>query len=156
LQALARDIGVAENVVFVDKYLSKNELLQYLQVSDIYLTPYLNMEQVTSGTLSYALACGRPIVSTSYLHARFLLDEGRGILIPPSESTAIAQACGQLLGNPIRAARMEIANIRYGQALLWPSVGQAFIDLCVEHTTRSSSQVSSVLPLIDKPLLASA
>ncbi len=97
LQALARDLGMAEHVVFVNKYFSKDELLRYLQVSDIYLTPYLDMEQVTSGTLAYAMASGRPIVSTPYLHARFLLDEGRGILVPPKQPSAIAEACEQLI-----------------------------------------------------------
>ncbi|HEY3378111.1 MAG TPA: glycosyltransferase family 4 protein [Armatimonadota bacterium] len=130
LQALARDLGMAEHVVFVDKYFSKDELLRYLQVSDIYLTPYLDMEQVTSGTLAYAMACGRPIISTPYLHARFLLDGGRGILVPPRQPSALAEACEQLLGDPIYTAHMERANQQYGQQLLWPQVGQTFIDLC--------------------------
>ncbi|MHB9025729.1 MAG: glycosyltransferase family 4 protein [Armatimonadota bacterium] len=137
LQTLACDLGVAEHVVFVNKYFSKDELLRYLQVSDIYLTPYLDMEQVTSGTLAYAMACGRPIVSTPYLHARFLLDEGRGILVPPRQPSAMAEACVQLLGNPAYAARMEHANRQYGQLLLWPQVGQAFIDLCLQAQTAS-------------------
>jgi glycosyltransferase involved in cell wall biosynthesis len=156
LQAMADRIGVAEHVVFVDKYLSKNELLQYLRVSDIYLTPYLNMEQVTSGTLAYALACGRPIISTPYLHARFLLNEGRGILVAPSRSSAISEACEQLLGDPARAARMEQANLQYGEQLLWPSVGQAFVDLCAENTIWSDLRIAGTKPLLGKPLMASA
>ena len=130
LQTLAADLGVAEHVVFVDKYFSKNELLRYLQASDIYLTPYLDMDQVTSGTLAYALACGRPIVSTPYLHARFLLEEGRGILVPPRQPLPIAEACKQLLGDPLYSAAMERINQQYGKQLLWPQVGGKFIDLC--------------------------
>jgi len=156
LQALARKIGVAEHVVFVDKYLTKNELLQYLQVSDIYLTPYLDMEQVTSGTLAYALACGRPIISTPYLHARFLLNEGRGILVPPSQSAAISQACEQLLGDPVLAARMERANLQYGKHLLWPYVGQAFVDLCAKNAARSNLKIAGTKTLMGKPLLVNA
>ncbi len=156
LQSLARRIGVAEHVVFVDKYLSKDELLQYLQVSDIYLTPYLDMEQVTSGTLAYAMACGRPIISTPYLHARFLLNEGRGILVPPSQSSAITEACDQLLGDPTDTARMESANLKYGQDLLWPRVGQAFVELCIKSATRTDLLITGTQPLMDKPLLASA
>jgi len=135
LQTLTRDLGIAEHVVFINKYFSKDELLQYLQVSDIYLTPYLDMEQVTSGTLAYALACGRPLISTPYLHARFLLAEGRGILVPPKQPSAIAAACDQLLGDPVYAAWMERANQQYGRGLLWPQVGQAFIDLCRQVQT---------------------
>lgn len=156
LKALALRIGVAEHVVFVDKYLSKDELLQYLHVSDIYLTPYLDMYQVTSGTLAYALACGRPIVSTPYLHARFLLNEGRGVLVPPSQPSAIGEACKQLLGDPVRTAQMERANLKYGQDLLWPRVGQSFVDLCVENTTRLDFQAAGTKPLMTKPLLVSA
>lgn len=137
LQALARDLGVAEHVVFVNKYFSKDELLRYLQVSEIYLTPYLDTEQVTSGTLAYAMACGRPIISTPYLHARFLLDEGRGILVPPKQPSAIAAACEQLLGDPVYAASMEFANHQYGKQLLWPQVGQSFIDLCLRAQAAS-------------------
>lgn len=141
LQALARRLGVAEHVVFVDKYLTKGELWRYLYVSDIYLTPYLDMEQVTSGTLAYAMACGRPIISTPYLHARFLLDDGRGILVPSGQAAPIAEACEQLLGDPVRTAQMKRANLQYGQDLLWPRVGQAFVDLCVENATRSDLQI---------------
>ena len=130
LQALARDLGMTEHVVFVNTYFSQYELLRYLQVADIYLTPYLDMEQVTSGTLAYALACGRPIISTPYLHARFLLAEGRGLLVPPKQPSAISAACRQLLGDPAYAARMERANQQYGRQLLWPQVAQAFTDLC--------------------------
>ncbi len=148
LRALARELGMAEHVVFVDRYFSKDELLRYLQVSDIYLTPYLDMEQVTSGTLAYALASGRPIISTPYPHARFLLDEGRGILVPPKQPSAIAEACDQLLGNPEYAASMQRANQRYGQQLLWPRVGQTFIDLCL-HARASVPQPAtrSLLPV---------
>ena len=156
LQALASQLGVAEHVVFVDKYLSKDELLQYLQVSDIYLTPYLNMDQVTSGTLAYALACGRPIISTPYLHARFLLDEGRGILVAPSQSSSISEACDQLLSNPELTAQMERTNIKYGKHLLWPSVGQAFVDLCFKNLIRSDSRMVGKQPIMGKPLMASA
>ncbi len=135
LQALARHLGVSEQVVFVDTYFSKDALLRYLQVSDIYLTPYLDMEQVTSGTLAYAMACGRPIVSTPYLHARFLLADGRGILVPPQQPAAMADACLHLLGDPAEAARMAHANQQYGRQLRWPRVGQAFLDCCRQAQT---------------------
>ena len=148
LQALARALGVAEQVVFVNQYFSKDALLRYLQASDIYLTPYLDMEQVTSGTLAYAMACGRPIVSTPYLHARFLLDDGRGILVPPRQPSAMADACGQLLGHPAFAARMARANQVYGQQLLWPRVGQAFIDLCLQaQTATPQPETPRLLPV---------
>ncbi|MHB0999999.1 MAG: glycosyltransferase [Armatimonadota bacterium] len=156
LKSLARSIGVEDHVVFVDKYLSKDELLQYLQVSDIYLTPYLDMEQVTSGTLAYAMACGRPIISTSYLHARFLLRKGRGILVTPGQASAISDACDNLLSDPARTAIMEQTNLQYGKRLLWPCVGQAFVDLCTNNTTESDLQIHATKRLINKTLLVTA
>jgi glycosyltransferase involved in cell wall biosynthesis len=129
LRALAQSLGVEQHVRFVDKYFTKAELLAYLMATDIYLTPYLNMEQVTSGTLAYAMACGRPLVSTPYLYARFLLAEGRGLLVPPRDPRSIADACLQILDNPRLKGRMESANWHYGRAMIWPHVGTQYLQL---------------------------
>jgi glycosyltransferase involved in cell wall biosynthesis len=126
LRALADDDGVSSNVIFVDKYFTKAELVAYLLATDVYLTPYLNMEQITSGTLAYAMACGRPLVSTPYLYAQFLLGEDRGLLVPPRDPDGIADACLRILDNPELKARMERTNWLYGQQMLWPQVGQAY------------------------------
>ncbi|OPZ82110.1 MAG: D-inositol 3-phosphate glycosyltransferase [bacterium ADurb.Bin429] len=129
LQARARALGVDDHVRFVDKYFTKAELLAYLMATDIYLTPYLNLEQVTSGTLAYAMACGRPLVSTPYLYARFLLENDRGILVPPRDPRAMADACLRILDNPRLKARMEQANWDYGRAMVWSRVGAQYQQL---------------------------
>jgi glycosyltransferase involved in cell wall biosynthesis len=129
LQALARELGVEAHVRFVDKYFTKAELLAYLMATDIYLTPYLNLEQVTSGTLAYAMACGRPLVSTPYLYARFLLDGDRGLLVPPHDPHGIADACLRILDHPRLQAYMEHMNWQYGRAMLWPHVGTQYLQL---------------------------
>lgn len=129
LQALARTLGVEAHVRFIDKYFTKAELLAYLLATDIYLTPYLNLEQVTSGTLAYAMACGRPLVSTPYLYAQFLLDNDRGLLVPPRDPEGIAEACLHILDHPRLKARMEHANWQYGRAMLWPHVGTQYLQL---------------------------
>jgi glycosyltransferase involved in cell wall biosynthesis len=129
LRALAVDLGVEGHVRFVDKYFTKAELVAYLLATDIYLTPYLNMEQVTSGTLAYAMACGRPLVSTPYLYAQFLLGDDRGLLVPPRDPREIADACLQILDHPDLQARMERTNWRYGQTMVWPRVGQDYLRL---------------------------
>lgn len=129
LKALARELGVHEHVRFVDKYFTKAELIAYLLATDIYLTPYLNMEQVTSGTLAYAMACGRPLVSTPYLYAQFLLGEDRGLLVPPRDPGEIADACLRILDHPTLKARMERSNWRYGQTMIWPRVGHEYLRL---------------------------
>jgi glycosyltransferase involved in cell wall biosynthesis len=138
LKALARKLGIEHSVRFVDKYFTKAELIAYLLASDIYLTPYLNMEQVTSGTLAYAMACGRPLVSTPYLYAQFLLGEERGLLVPPRDPAEIADACLHVLNNPDLKARMEQANWRYGQKMLWPRVGYEYLQLLQEEMTTTT------------------
>ncbi len=138
LQTLAARLGIAQHVRFVDKYFTKAELIAYLLATDIYLTPYLNMDQVTSGTLAYAMACGRPLVSTPYLYAQFLLAEDRGVLVPPRDPVGIAEACETLFSHPDRFARMERANIQYGRQMMWSRVGQEyqrlFTRLIASHT----------------------
>ena len=126
LKESAQKLGVDAHIRFIDKYLTKDELLTYLMASDIYLTPYLNMEQVTSGTLAYAMACGRPLVSTPYLHAQFLLAEDRGLLVPARDPEAISDACRRILGNPDLQAEMEHRNLRYGRMLFWPHIGAQY------------------------------
>ena len=129
LKALASTLGVERNVRFIDKYFTKAELVAYLMATDIYLTPYLNLEQITSGTLAYAMACGRPLVSTPYLYAQFLLGEDRGLLVPARDAFETADACLRILDNPDLKARMERTNWRYGQTMLWPRVGQEYTAL---------------------------
>ncbi len=140
LKALAEGLNVQNHVRFVDKYFTKAELIAYLLATDVYLTPYLNMEQVTSGTLAYALACGRPLVSTPYLYAQFLLGEDRGLLVPPTDPAGIADACLQILAHPELKARMERANWRYGQTMMWPHVGRQYLEL-FQQTARVQAPV---------------
>ena len=129
LRALAEALGVRDHVVFIDKYFTKAELVAFLLATDIYLTPYLNMEQVTSGTLAYAMACGRPLVSTPYLYAQYLLGEDRGLLVPPCDPHGIADACRQIFASPELRARMERANWQFGRQMLWPAVGREYMRL---------------------------
>lgn len=97
---LAKDLGVEQHLQLTDEYTNTARLVDYLQAADIYLTPYLNPAQITSGTLSYAAALGKPIVSTPYWHAKELLADGAGRLVPFGDSAAIAREVGQLLSHP--------------------------------------------------------
>ena len=85
LMDAARELGVEDHVRFVDRFVEQEELLDMLQAADIYVTPYLNMAQVTSGTLSYAVAVGKPVIATPYVHAREILADGHGLIVPPSD-----------------------------------------------------------------------
>jgi glycosyltransferase involved in cell wall biosynthesis len=122
LMDAAREFGVEDNVSFVDRFVEQEELLDMLQAADIYVTPYLNMAQVTSGTLSYAFAVGKPIIATPYVHAREILGEGHGVLVPPSDATALANAALNLLNDD--GLRGKIGSAAYGRSrsMLWPRV----------------------------------
>ena len=86
---LARKLGVEDHVSFVDRFVEQDELLDILRAADLYITPYLNMAQVTSGTLAYAVAVGKPVISTPYVHAREILADGHGLMVPPSDAEIV-------------------------------------------------------------------
>ena len=122
LMDLARDLGVWDHVRFVDRFVEQEELLDMLQAADIYVTPYLNMAQVTSGTLSYAVAVGKPVIATPFVHAREILGDGHGVLVPASDGQALAEATLDLLDHEDK--RRELAQVAYrrGRTMLWPRV----------------------------------
>ncbi|MBC7985943.1 MAG: glycosyltransferase family 4 protein, partial [Sphingomonadaceae bacterium] len=120
LVALAETLGVADNVAFLDEFADHERLLDYLQAADVYVTPYLNPAQITSGTLSYAVGMGKAIVSTPYVHATEALDEGHGVLVPFGDSGALASEITRLLNDDVaRRALSERAYAR-GRTMLWP------------------------------------
>ena len=126
LIARVAQLGVADNVRFVNRYVGRAELGRWLQAADVFVTPYPNLEQIVSGTLSYALGAGTPAVSTPYAYAVEALAGGRGILVPPGSSEAIAAELVRLLGD--RALRESIRRRAYvhGRGMVWPAVGAAY------------------------------
>ena len=91
LERLAKSLGIKQNVSFYNRFVEIDELLEFIGVADIYVTPYLNPAQITSGTLAYAFGCGKAVVSTPYWHAEELLAEGRGVLVPFGDSTRLPE-----------------------------------------------------------------
>jgi glycosyltransferase involved in cell wall biosynthesis len=129
LLALARDLGVSRQVLFINQYLEQRSLIRYLQATDIYVTPYRERNQITSGTLSYALGCGRAIVSTPYIYAAEALAEGRGLLAEFDNPESIARCVNLYLDDPaFRRATMERA-FAYGREMSWPRVGERYAAL---------------------------
>nr|WP_208402990.1 glycosyltransferase family 4 protein [Sphingomonas japonica] len=128
LLAQAERLGVGENVRFIDAFVEHDELLDYLQAADIYATPYSNPAQITSGTLSYAVGVGKPVVSTPYVHATEILADGHGILVNFGDSAGFAQAISALLSDD--AARHALAERAYarGRTMLWPCLAARAID----------------------------
>lgn len=121
--------GLRDHVRFVDRYLHREELLTFLMAADIYVAPYLAREQIVSGTLTYALACGKAIVSTPSWYAEEMLADGRGILVPFRDPSAMAQALDRLLSNPEERERLRRAAYERGKEMAWPSVGRRYLEL---------------------------
>ncbi len=146
LSALAHDLGVEGHVLFIDKYASAAELTDYLSSADVYVTPYLNQEQVTSGTLAYAYALGRPIVSTPYAHARELLGNGRGTLCAFGASAGFAGAINALLADPERRLAMGRAAYEAGKMMRWPMIGRRTIEI-FDDERASRRPAKGVMPV---------
>ena len=120
LAALAAQLGVEANVVFDNRFLDTDELLDQLEACDIYVTPYLNLQQSTSGTLSYAVALGKAVIATPYVHARELLSDGAGVLVEPGSSSALTAAVLDLLNRPGALQSAQRAAWDRGRATIWP------------------------------------
>jgi glycosyltransferase involved in cell wall biosynthesis len=127
LEDRAKRLGVDGNVIFHNRFVSLSELSEFLAATDIYVTPYLNPEQITSGTLAYALGAGKATISTPYRYAKEILADGRGILVPWSDPSAIATEAIGLLGDPDRSTAMRHRAAEYGRAMLWPVVAQSYL-----------------------------
>ena len=125
----ARRVGVTEHLRFVNEYLTQREIVEYLLASDVYVTPYLDPGQITSGTLAYALGAGKAIVSTPYLHASEVLAADRGVLVPFRDAPAIAAAVSGILADPERKRRLEERAYEYGKATTWPAIGAQVLAL---------------------------
>jgi len=126
LMDLAEGLGVRENVKFIDKYLTKEEVIKYLHMSDIYLTPYLSKEQAVSGTLAYAVGCGRVVVSTPYRYAREMLGEGRGLLAEFRDSDSLASCMNHILRDPLQKKEMELKTLAIGRKMTWDKVANQY------------------------------
>ncbi len=127
LVALAKDLGVSDNVRFVDRFVPTEELVEYLAAMDIYVTPYLNKKQITSGTLAYSVGAGKAVISTPYWYAEELLDDGRGVLVPFRDADAIAEAVLAIQRDPKARDEMGRRAAEFGRRMLWPEVGKSYL-----------------------------
>jgi len=129
LEDLVTELGLEKHVRFVNRYLTKRDLIRYLMATDIYITPYLNPQQVVSGTLAYVMHFGKVIISTPYLYAKELLRDGRGILVNFQDSKSIEEALWYLLSNPWRMYQIEHKARIFGEQLSWNNVGKEYARL---------------------------
>ncbi len=128
LQALAKEVGVESQVIFHDRFVSPEEMAEFIGAADIYITPYRYEAQVVSGTLAYALGAGKAIISTPYWHAIELLDDRRGALVPFQNPGAIAQKTIELLDTPaIRHAMRKRAYV-FARDMVWKKAAQGYME----------------------------
>ena len=128
LERLVKSKGLEENVVFYDRFVTLEQLIRFLVAADIYLTPYLAKEQITSGTLAYAMACGKAIISTPYWYAQELLAENRGRLVPFNDPTAMAEELRDLLGDEDKRDLMRKRAYQFGRQMVWREVASAYVE----------------------------
>ncbi|MET0373140.1 MAG: glycosyltransferase family 4 protein, partial [Rhizorhabdus sp.] len=129
LISLAAELGVERHVRFVDEYAETERLLDYLEAVDIYVTPYLNEAQITSGTLSYAVAMGKPVVSTPYWHAAELVTPEIGALAPFGDHAAFAREISALLADDDRREASRQAAYAVGRTMIWPRLAAAYLGM---------------------------
>ena len=138
LQRAAKDLGLHEHVRFVDRFVGQEELGRWLQAADIFVTPYPNLDQIVSGTLSYALAAGRPAVSTPYAYASEVLSDGRGVLVAPNSPEALANVLTDLLGDDVRRAEISRRAYDFSRGRVWREIGAAYRALFAHVAPRAN------------------
>lgn len=129
LQRRVRELGIVNNVRFVNKYLPLKDVISWLKTIDIYITPYLEPQQITSGALAYAIGAGKACVATPYIYAQEVLAEQRGIIVPFRDAPAIAAAVLDLQANPAKKADMEARAYKYGRLMTWPRIAESHLNL---------------------------
>ena len=128
LDRLAEERGVKEHVIFYNRFVSPEDLAEFIGATDIYLTPYLNEAQITSGTLAYVFGAGKAVVSTPYWHAQELLADDRGVLVPFRNPQAIADGVCELFDDPVRMDRIRHEAFAMGRKMVWPAVARQYLE----------------------------
>ncbi len=137
LRAMVRKLGLTKNVRFENRYLTLDELIMYLQATDFYITPYLNPDQITSGTLAYAVGAGLACISTPYIYAEELLDGYRGMLVDYKNASELAQAVIYLCEHPEETFKIRTEAYAYGRQMTWDNVALKHLDLFSSIVDRS-------------------
>jgi len=129
LKQLAKDLGVEKHVQFHDQYVTLETLGHYLGLADLYVTPYPNPAQITSGTLAYAVGAGKAVLSTPIWHSEELLADGRGVLFPFNDHEELARQASALLKDDEGRNVMRKKAYMHGRAMIWPEIGKAYVNL---------------------------
>ena len=148
LVRLARELGVADNLILHDHFVKLAELVRYIAAADLYITPYLGREQIVSGTLAYTLGAGKAIISTPYPYAEELLADGRGELVAYGDSVAIAERTLRLLDHPAERQALRERAYQFGRWMVWPNVARCYMGLFQQIlSARTPVSQAVLLPL---------
>lgn len=147
LQRRVRNLGLEENVLFHPRFVDLDELLEYIGATDIFVAPYHNLDQITSGALSYAAGAGKAIVATPFWHAEELLADGRGRLVEPGNSEALSKEILSLLDNEVEMNAMRKRVYMHCRNMAWSSVARSYLDLFEEITNKVPTRVTAATAL---------
>ena len=139
-----RELGMQDHVVFFNQFVDQATLLDFISMCDVYATPYLNEAQMTSGTLAYSFGLGKAVVSTPYWHARELLDNGRGILVPFGDAKAIGLEIAALLTNDVRRHAMRKRAYAASRSMTWTQTAKRY--LAAFEASRETSRIGNRAP----------
>lgn len=126
---LTRSLGLTDHVKFNNRFLSNAELVRYLAATDVYIMPYLGKDQIVSGTLAYAVGCGKAVVATPFTYALEMLADGRGVIVPFRDAAAIGSAVNDLLGDRKKLLHIEERAYKFSRNMTWPAVARTYLDL---------------------------
>ncbi|MCC7336492.1 MAG: glycosyltransferase family 4 protein [Pirellulaceae bacterium] len=154
LERMAKELGITKHVSFYNRFVELEELTEFIGAADLYITPYLNVQQAVSGTLAYAFGCGQAVISTPYWHAEELLADGRGVLVPFADSAAIAREIIGLIGDDERRLAMRAKAYALGRSMRWGHVSELYLHSFRRAREQLSSQLKplAVRTLDEQPL----
>lgn len=142
-------LGMGGHVQFIDRYVGRGELINWLEAADVFVTPYPNLGQIVSGTLSYAMGAGRAVVSTPYTYATELLADGRGVLVAPASAVALADGLNSVLGNADLRTAIGRRAYAHSRRMIWSAVGAEYGALFTSLAQRSqrAASMQRILPI---------
>ena len=153
LMRLVKNLRLEKHVVFLNEFINEQDLFKYLYACDIYITPYLNEAQITSGTLSYAIGVGAAVLSTPYWHAAELLSEGRGRLFNFNDPDNLSETLNELLDHPAELNQLKQKASKYGQKIAWPKIGERYVTLALDILKRGYQPTEMQEPIMDLLIL---
>lgn len=156
LFARVRARGVENHVLFLDQFVDLPTLLAFISMCDVYVTPYLNEAQMTSGTLAYSFGLGNAVVSTPYWHARELLANGRGVLVPFNDAAAIGAEIAGLLTDDARREAMRKRAYAWGRSMTWERTAESYVSIFEKVRRARRAKIAAVRVESDPPYPSSA